>query len=65
MWLLVELEYILPDIFQGNMPTCVHFVKILYITPNISPQQIKMKKFGPSVIVIEIMFQRDIKTKLP
>ena len=40
----------LADIFQMKMLTLLCFVKILYMTPNTSPQQIEMTKFGPSVM---------------
>ena len=42
MWLPVEMEYrILPDSFQVNMLTRLHFVKILCMTPNISQNRFK------------------------
>ena len=56
MQLLVEMGYhILPGILQVNLLTSLHFVKILCITPNISPQWIQMKKYGASVMK-ELMF---------
>ena len=36
------MYHILPDIFQLNILTLLHFLQILCITPNVSSQQTKM-----------------------
>ena len=47
MQLQVKMEYnIFPDVLQANL----HFVKLLCITPNISLNELKLKKYGAYVI---------------
>ena len=52
MRLPLKMEYhLLSDIFQVNTLAWLHSVKIACITlASISPQQIKITKFGPSVL---------------
>ena len=51
----------LSAIVQINMPTSSHFVKILCITINISPQQTKIIKSGPSVSVSDLSHLHEIR----
>ena len=48
---VVKEYHILPDIFQVNMLTWLHAIRIVYNTPNIS-QDIKLEKNGPGVIKV-------------
>ena len=56
MLLLVEIDYILPDILQMNLLTWLYFVKLLRLTPKISHQWIKVKNMVQDSVMNELMF---------